>query len=257
MNEPVVLEQLEEHIMLIRLNRPEALNALNFSALHLLEAHLDKLADQDIRVLILTGTGKAFCAGGDLKELKTFDAEKARLFSLTGHRVFNKIEQFPCPVIAALNGYTLGGGGELACACDLRYAADTVHLGQPEPRMGMITGWGGSFRLPRLIGVARAKELVFTNRSISADEALLMGLVNGVFPPDRLMEKVLGLARTILKGAPIANRLCKKLFNRYSQDVEAMAHEESLSLSFCVTTEDQHEAIKAFLEKREPVFRNR
>ena len=189
--------------------------------------------------------------------MKNFQATQSKEFVLLGHRVFRKIELLPFPVIAALNGFTLGGGCELAAACDLRYAADNTKFGQPESSVGMIAGWGATFRLPRIIGLSKAKELIFTNKLISAQEALQIGLVNGIFPSNQLMDEVLKIAEEIIKGAPIAIRLSKKLIARRTSDFEKLVLEDSEALSECVSSEDQTEAITAFFEKREPVFKNR
>ena len=257
MNQYIIEETISEHIVVLRLDRLDTFNAFNFDMLKELETQLDVLREKDFRVLILTGTGKSFSSGADLKELQSFDSFTARQFSLLGHKVLNKIENFPCPVLAAINGYALGGGCELACACDLRYASDTAKFSQPESKVGMITGWGGTFRLPRYIGVARAKELIFTGKIITAQEALNIGLVNAVFSQDQFLNNVLQVATKIAKMAPIANRLSKKMLNRYPHDVETLVNEEGLALAHCVQTEDQTEAINAFLQKREPIFKNK
>ncbi len=257
MSNLIIEEWPAEHIALLRLNRPEYFNAFNIKLLHELEKRLEILNAKDIRVLVITGMDKSFSSGADLKEIITFDNRKVREFSLIGHRVFEKIETFPCPVIAAVNGYALGGGCEFACACDLIYAADSAKFGQPESKVGMITGWGGTFRLPRRIGVARAKELIYTGKIITAGEASEIGLVNEVFPEDQFMEKVLDVAEQIAKNAPIANRLSKKMLNRYQSDIESLIHEESLALASCASSDDQKEGIDAFMKKREPVFKNK
>jgi len=257
MSDFIITEKITNYTVYIRLNRLEVYNAMNFEMLEDLGNKLDELSKTDIRCLVFTGTGKSFSSGADLKEIKEFDPNMARNFSLAGHKVLDKIENFPCPVIAAINGYALGGGLEFACACDLRYATESAKFGQPESKVGMITGWGGTFRLPRYIGVARAKELIFTSKLINATEAHAYGLVNDVFRDDKFMENVFNIARKIEKNAPIANRLSKKMLNRYPYDLDNIKDEESLALSHCVNTEDQKEAINAFLEKREPVFNNK
>jgi len=250
-------EQVAEYVTVLTLDRPEVQNAFNLEMLGMLEQILDRLQSSDVRALMLTGTGRAFSAGADLKQIQTFDEAKAREFSLRGHQVFRKIERFPAPVIAAVNGYALGGGCELACACDLRYAAESAKLGQPESRVGMITGWGGTFRLPGIVGPAKAKEMVFTARLLSATEAREVGLVNAVFPDEGFLDRVTEVASSIAERAPIANALSKRMLNRYPGDVQAMINEESLALAYCVTTEDQTEGINAFLEKRSPTFQNK
>ncbi len=246
-----------EYVALLELNRPEYYNAFNMDLLLEMEKCLEKLKEKDIRALVITGTDKSFSSGADLKEIKTYSTQEMRDFSLAGHRACKNIEDFPCPVIAAVNGYALGGGCELACACDLIYAAESAKFGQPESKVGLIPGWGGTFRLPRHIGVAKAKELIFTSKIITAGEASDIGLVNMVFPDDQFMGKVLDVAEQIAMNAPIANRLSKKMVNRYQSDIESLIHEESLALAFCASCEDQKEGIEAFLTKREPVFKNR
>ncbi|HKJ68355.1 MAG TPA: enoyl-CoA hydratase-related protein [bacterium] len=252
----IVRESPAKYITTLRINRPDAQNAFNFELLDSLETHLLDLQSSNIRALILTGTGGVFCSGADLKLIADFSPAEARAFSLRGHEVLQLIERFPAPVIAAVNGYALGGGCELACACDLRYTGESAKWGQPEAKVGMITGWGGTFRLPRIIGVARAKELIFTAKMIDARVAREIGLVNEVFPDEELRNKTEEIAGKIARNAPIANQLSKRMLNRYWGDTEALRTEESLALSFCVTTEDQSEGVNAFLEKRSPEFRN-
>jgi enoyl-CoA hydratase len=251
------VRKLKSHIVLLTLNRPDNYNALNLEFIGELDAALDELENQDIRTVILTGTEKSFCSGADLKQIRNFDQQDAKEFSMAGHQLFNKIENFPAPVLAAINGYALGGGCELACACDLRYAAASAKFGQPEAKVGMVTGWGGTFRLSRYIGVAKAKELIFTGKMIDAEKACKLGLVNKVFEDDSLLDKVSEIAYQIAENAPLAVQLSKKMLNRYCIDKNTMINEEALALSYCVNTADQTEAIEAFLEKRKPEFHNR
>jgi len=241
----------------LRINRPDVHNAMNRAVLQVFHDHLDALAEDDVRALIITGTDGAFSAGADLREVRTFTPAEGQVFSRTGHALFERIEQLPYPVIAAISGHALGGGCELACACDVRYAVASARLGQPESTVGMIPGWGGTFRLPRIIGIAAAKELIFTGALIDAHEAHELGLVNRVYEEDAFEEEVLEQAETIASNAPIANREAKRLLDRYAVDRQTMINEESLSLAYCISTEDQSEAIDAFLEKRAPSFNNR
>ena len=245
------------YIVSLALDRPEVYNALSFEVLADFSKILDDLAKKDIRALIVTGSGKSFSSGADLKEIALFSPEQARDFSRAGHEVFDKLEGFPCPVVAAVNGYALGGGCELACACDLIYASDKAKFGQPEAKVGMITGWGGTFRLAGRVGRPRAKELVFTGEIITAEKALEIGLLNGVFPSEEFWQGILNIAGRIAAVAPIAVRLEKALINRSWPEDCRQGIEEADALRRCVETEDQKEGVRAFLEKRQAVFQNR
>lgn len=245
-----------DHVARLRLDRPDAKNAINWDVLDALDDHLDALVDQDVRALLLTGTGDAFSVGADLKEIQTLTPTDARAFSKAGNALFSRVETFPAPVLASVNGYALGGGCELACACDLRYATASARLGQPETGVGMIPGWGGTVRLPEIVGRATAKELVLTGASLDAQTAREKGLVHDVFDDATFSDQVLERARTVAANAPIANREAKRLLNRSPTDRQAALNEESLALAHCVATEDQSEAISAFLEKRTPTFKN-
>jgi enoyl-CoA hydratase len=248
--------QESAHVVSLTLDRPDVYNALNFDILELVSRTLDDLAGRDVRALVITGTGKSFCSGADLKEIGGFSPEEAKRFSLAGHKVFDKIEGFPCPVIAAVGGFALGGGCELACACDLIYASDKAKFGQPEAKVGMITGWGGTFRLAERVGRHRAKELFFTGRTIAAPEAWEISLVNGIFPAEDFWKNVLAVAETIAANAPIPIRLEKRMINRTGGEPEKCRREEAEALYLCVETADQKEGVSAFLEKRPPVFKN-
>lgn len=245
-----------DHVVRLRLTRPGVRNAINRTVLTAFHDQLDALADQDVRALVVTGTEDTFSVGADLNAVQAMDPSAARTFSRLGNELFARLEAFPCPVIAAVNGYALGGGCELACACDLRYAVASARLGQPETTLGMIPGWGGTFRLPQIVGRAAAKELVLTGEPVGAPEAREMGLVHRVFDAATFDDDVLDRARTVASNAPIATREAKRLLNRSPSRPQSSMNEEALALAHCVSTDDQSEAISAFLEEREPTFRN-
>ncbi len=246
-------------IALITLDRPKAMNALNTQTLEELEAVFAELnAAGDTRVAILTGEGKAFVAGADIAEMAAFDLAGARAFGALGHRVFDAIAALPFPVIAAVNGFALGGGCELALACDLIYASTYAKFGQPEVNLGVIPGFGGTQRLSRRVGIARAKALIFTGEIIKAEAARAMGLVLEVFEPGALLPKVREIAQTIASKGPVAVALAKQAIDQ-GQDVglpSANALEQHAFASL-FGTEDQKEGMAAFLEKREANFKGR
>jgi enoyl-CoA hydratase len=248
-------------IAIALIDRPKALNALNSEVLEDLNTLVDTvLADEEIRVLVLSGSGeKAFVAGADIGEMSELTKAEGEAFGKKGNDVFRRIETLPIPVIAAVNGYALGGGCELSMACDIRICADTAVFGQPETGLGITPGFGGTQRLSRLVGPGMAKQLIYSAKNIKADEALRIGLVNAVYPQDELMPAAEKLAETIARNAPIAVRACKRAINEgleLPMD-EAVQIEEELFGS-CFETADQKEGMAAFLEKRrhEP-YRNR
>lgn len=249
----------EEDIAIVTFNRPKVLNALNHVTMEELSAVLDELADEsDIRCIILTGAGeKAFVAGADINELRAIaSVADGAAFAAKGQTVLFKVENFDKPVIAAINGYALGGGCELAMACDIRVAADSARLGQTEINLGIIPGWGGTQRLPRLVGKGRAKWLILTGDMISAQEALRIGLVDFVVGADMLMETAKELAHKIASKAPLALAWAKRSINVGAETdlVTACAYEASQFGLVC-GTEDRLEGTSAFLEKRPPQFR--
>lgn len=256
-----ILLEKKGNVAIATIDRPKALNALNSEVLNDLNMLVDTVnADPGIRVLILTGSGeKAFVAGADIGEMSNLTKEEGEAFGKRGNDAFRKLETLPIPVIAAVNGYALGGGCELSLACDIRISSDTAVFGQPETGLGITPGFGGTQRLARLIGPGMAKQLIYSARNIKADEALRIGLVNAVYPAEELMPATEKLAETIAKNAPIAVRACKQAINEgleLPMD-EAIVLEEKLFGS-CFETEDQKEGMGAFLEKRkhEP-YRNR
>ncbi|MBQ5992278.1 MAG: enoyl-CoA hydratase/isomerase family protein [Clostridia bacterium] len=248
-----ILLEKKDHVAIATVNRPKALNALNSEVLNDLNTLLDGIAaDPEIRVLVLTGSGeKAFVAGADIGEMSTLTKAEGEAFGKKGNDVFRKLETLPIPAIAAVNGYALGGGCELAMACDIRLCADTAAFGQPETGLGITPGFGGTQRLARLVGPGMAKQLIYSARNIKADEALRIGLCNAVYPAEELMPAAEKLAETIAKNAPIAVRACKKAINEGLEMPmdEAVALEEKLFGS-CFETADQKEGMQAFLEKR-------
>ncbi|HQJ32004.1 MAG TPA: enoyl-CoA hydratase-related protein [Anaerolineaceae bacterium] len=246
---------------LITINRPEALNALNRAVLQELNEVLDAVDLGTTRCLVITGAGeKAFVAGADVAEMCCMNESEARIFSETGNALFRKIETFPIPIIAAVNGYALGGGNELALSCDIRICSENAVFGQPEADLGITPGFGGTQRLARVIGsTSKAKELLFTCRNIKAEEALQIGLVSAVYPQIDLLTEAIKMADRIAGHAPIAIRNIKKAVNEgLDMPIEdAIQHEVNL-FGNCFTTEDQKEGMQAFLQKRkEKVFKNR
>lgn len=242
----------ENFIGVLTINRPNALNALNSKVLDELNEAFDKVDLATTRVVIITGAGdKSFVAGADISEMSTASIVEAEKFGKKGNDVFRKIETFPIPVIAAINGFTLGGGCELAMSCDIRICSDNAIFGQPEVGLGITPGFGGTQRLARLIGLGKAKELIYAGYNIKADEALRIGLVNHVYSQDQLMEEAMKLASKIAKNAPIAVRASKKAINTgIDTDMDRAIIIEQKLFASCFETEDQVEAMKAFLEKR-------
>lgn len=246
---------------LITINRPEALNALNGAVLAELNKVLDSVDLETTRCLVITGAGeKAFVAGADVAEMCAMTEDEAKAFSQTGNALFSKIETFPIPVIAAINGYALGGGNELALSCDIRICSENALFGQPEAGLGITPGFGGTQRLSRVIGsLSKVKELLFTCKNIKPEEALQIGLVSAVYPQESLLTEALKMADRIAGNAPIAVRHIKRAVNEgLDMPIEtAIQHEVNL-FSDCFTTEDQKEGMQAFLEKRkEKTFKNR
>lgn len=258
MTDQLLIDSFDQ-ITILTLNRPYSRNALNSGLLMELDDAIAQIDTTRVRVLILTGAGdKAFCAGADLKELDKASTEQADLFVQLGRKVFGKLGSLEIPVIAAVNGYAIGGGCEIALACDLRTASTEAKFSQPEVGLGNIPAWGGTQRLPRLIGAGRAKELLFTAEIIDAQEAWRIDLVNRVFPPDKLLDETYQLAEVIARKAPIALKYAKQTINFSLQSTLGMGLQyESLAGKYCTRTEDQEEGIRAFKEKRLPYFRGK
>ncbi|RKH43562.1 enoyl-CoA hydratase/isomerase family protein [Corallococcus sp. AB050B] len=245
-------------LAILTVDRPKALNALNSATFHEMEHALNSLRE-DTRALIVTGGGdKAFVAGADIAEMSTISAAQAREFSALGHRVFEHLENLPIPTIAAVNGFALGGGLELALGCDLIYASEKAKLGVPEVTLGVIPGFGGTQRLTRLLGRARAKELLFTADRLDAAKAKEIGLVLDVVPADKLMEHVKAVAAKILKNGPLAVAQAKRVVE-YGADQDLRAANELERQGFAVLfgSEDQREGMAAFLAKRPANFQGK
>ena len=236
----------------ITISREKALNALNSQVLEELDATLDAVNLDEVRCLILTGAGqKSFVAGADIGEMSTLTKAEGEAFGKKGNDVFRKLETFPIPVIAAVNGFALGGGCEISMSCDIRICSDNAVFGQPEVGLGITPGFGGTQRLARLVGPGMAKQMIYTARNIKADEAYRIGLVNAVYPQEELMAAAEKMAAGIAKNAPIAVRNCKKAINEgLDADMdEAIVIEEKL-FGDCFESYDQKEGMAAFLEKR-------
>jgi enoyl-CoA hydratase len=248
---------IENRIGVLSVNRPKALNALNSLVLGELEKAVEAIeANAAVDVVILTGEGKAFVAGADITEMKDMNADEGRKFGAYGMRVFRKIELSSKPYIAAINGFALGGGCELAMSCDIRIASEKAKFGQPEVGLGITPGFAGTQRLARLVGTGKAKELIFTADIISATEAAKIGLVNTVVAPEDLMQTAMTMAEKIVANAQLSVRYAKSAINRGSEtDIEtAMVIEQDL-FGLCFATEDQKEGMSAFVEKRAPQFK--
>lgn len=256
----VLLEIVEPSIYLLTINRPKALNALNSATIAELGAALATVAaDRYARVLLLTGAGdKAFVAGADIRAMQEMSPIEGQRFARDTMAVFRQLETLAIPVIAVVNGYALGGGNELAMSCDWILAGESAVFGQPEVNLGLTPGFGGTQRLTRLVGRARAMELITTGRQIKADEALRWGLVNHVFPVAQLMDEALVMARQIASKAPIAVRLSKEAVQRGQDlDLDNACQFEAQVFGLAFSTDDKREGVAAFLEKRTPSFSNR
>lgn len=240
----------------LTIDRPEALNALSTQVLSELEIVIDQIAqERTLRVLVITGAGRSFVAGADIAEMVELTPEEALAFGERGARVFRKVELLYCPVIAAVNGFALGGGCELSLACDLRIASDKAKFGQPEVGLGIPPGFSGTQRLPRLIGAGAAKELIYTARVVKADEALTLGLVNRIVESDALMSTVTELAEEIASKSPHAVAISKRAINRGLQsDIDTGIAIENDLFSNAFAHPEQREGMSAFLEKRKPQF---
>ncbi len=257
--ENLILER-ENDIAILYINRPKSLNALNAQTLEEISRAVDEVKlDANLRVLIITGAGdKSFVAGADINYMLPLSPAEGRCFSAMGEKVFRELELLEKPVIAAVNGFALGGGCELAMACDIRLAADNALFGQPEVGLGIIPGFGGTQRLPRLVGEGRAKELTYTADTIKADEAWRIGLVNHVYPGTELMAKARKMAAKIAAKAPLAVGYAKFAIGKGMQvDIDTAMSIESDMFGMCCASSDKNEGLQAFVEKRKPQFQNK
>jgi enoyl-CoA hydratase len=248
--------ETRDAVATLTFNRPKVLNALNLEMLAEVGKAVSELPKPpEVKVLILTGAGRAFVAGADISVLQGLDPLGAKQFAQNGQSVLFALEALDVPVIACVNGFALGGGCEIAMACDFVYASEEAKLGQPEINLGLIPGFGGTQRLARLVGKARAKELCMTGRIITAQEAFAMGLVTRIFPADSLMVETLKMAKTIADKGPVALRAIKQVIdNGFDVDLKNGCALEVDAFSICFASPDQKEGTKAFLEKRPPKF---
>ncbi|WP_294852200.1 enoyl-CoA hydratase-related protein [uncultured Oscillibacter sp.] len=251
--------EVKDSVGIATINRPEALNALNSTVIEELSALVNEIEnDKALRALVITGEGRSFVAGADIAEQCPLDLAGGRAWGRRGSALFRKIELLEIPTIAAVNGFALGGGCELAMACDIILASEKAKFGQPEVGLGITPGFSGTQRLARRIGAARAKELIFSGKMIKADEAKEVGLVNAVHAPEALMNAALEMAQSFAKNAPIAVKYSKACIDRGLQtDLDSGIAMENELFAMCFGTEDQKEGMTAFLEKRPAQFKNK
>ena len=256
---PTIRYEKQDNIGIITINRPEALNALNTAVFNELEPLVGEIErDATLAALIITGEGRSFVAGADIGEQCPMDLEAGRKWARRGSSVFRRIEKLEIPTIAAVNGFALGGGCELALTCDIILASEKAKFGQPEVGLGITPGFSGTQRLPRRVGIGKAKELIFSGKMIKADEAKTIGLVNEVYAPEALMDAALEMARSFTKNAPIAVKYAKACIDRGMQmDLDDGIALENEMFAMCYATADQKEGMTAVLEKRPAVFRNK
>ena len=256
---PYVLVEKKDAVAVITVNRPEALNALNSEVLGALdEAVDDVLNDDSVRVIVFTGAGRAFVAGADIGEMADLDMEEGRAFGRRGQILFRKIERAEKPTIAAVNGFALGGGCELAMACDMRIASEYAVFGQPEVGLGITPGFSGTQRLAAVVGKAKAAEIILSASNIDAAAAEKIGLTNRTVPAEKLMEETMALASKIASNAPLAVKWANSAIKRgLETDIETGILIEADLFGMCFATQDQKEGMKAFLERRKPEFKGR
>ena len=248
-----------DSIGIVTINRPEALNALNSTVISELEQLIGEVEqDKELRALILTGEGRSFVAGADIGEQCPLDLAGGRAWGQKGSALFRRIEKLEIPTIAAVNGFALGGGCEIAMSCDIILASEKAKFGQPEVGLGITPGFSGTQRLPRRVGIAKAKELIFSGKMIKADEAKEIGLVNAVFAPEALMDAAVEMAKSFTKNAPVAVKYSKACIDRGMQmDIDDGIALENEMFAMCYATADQKEGMTAFLQKRSATFENK
>ena len=251
--------EVKDQIAYITLSRPEALNALNTELIHEVDDALTQIEkDEDIRALILTGEGRSFAAGADIAEMYPLGMEGGRKVAQNGSGMMRHLEKMPIPVIAAVNGFALGGGCELSMACDIILASEKAKFGQPEVGLGITPGFSGSQRLPRRVGVGKAKEMIYSGKIITAQEAKEIGLVDELYSPEELMDKAVEMAKSFMVNAPIAIKYSKAAIDRGMQmDIDNGIALENEFFAMCFATEDKMEGMRAFLEKGEKHFKNK
>ena len=251
--------EIEDALAILTIDRPKALNALNTRTLQEIEAAVHSLAGSPARTLIITGAGdRAFVAGADIAEMAGFTTKQAREFAGQGHRLLHMLESLYIPTIAAVNGFALGGGCELALACDMVYASERAKFGQPEVGLGVIPGFGGTQRLTRLVGRMRAKEMIFTGEAVDAVKAKEIGLALDVLPADKLLDHCRAVARKILSKGPLAIAQAKRAIEFGADgDLRSANELERQAFAMLFGSDDQREGMRAFLEKRPPVFKDR
>ncbi|MBK6482105.1 MAG: enoyl-CoA hydratase/isomerase family protein [Chitinophagaceae bacterium] len=253
----IVDPQVEQHIALIKLHRPKELNALNRQLMQELQQALQELdEDEKVRVIVLTGDEKAFAAGADIRQMA--DATALDLLKLNQFATWDQVKKTRKPMIAAVSGFALGGGCELMMHCDLIVASETARIGQPEIKLGVIPGAGGTQRLTRSLGKALAMELVLTGRSLTAEEALRIGLINKVVPVELYLQEAIHLAKQVAENSPIATQLAKEsVLHAFNTTLDEGLHLERKNFYLCFAGEDQKEGMHAFIEKRKPVFKGK
>lgn len=253
------LFEKEGKVGILKINNPKALNTLNSEILKELDSAIDIIqADDEIYVLIITGEGRAFVAGADISEMKDLNSIEGRSFGKLGSDIFRKIEIMDKPVIAAVNGFALGGGCELAMCCDIILAGENAKFGLPEVTLGISPGFGATQRLPKLVGIAKAKELIYTGNIIKSDEATKIGLANRVYPQEELMDEALKMANKIASASQTAIKYSKRAIDiSVDTNIDIGTSFENDAFGLCFSTEDQKEGMTAFIEKRKPEFKNK